>query len=122
MTHSALHAAFGMLLATALFAPRLLRALRRDDRPSRTIGAWLLISYAAGLYAVVPSLLLHAGVPAGICSAQWMNIFLLHPLLTRMRLGGTIVASATLAVLFAMQYAAVLLAIWRVDRARRKRT
>jgi hypothetical protein len=110
-----------MLLATVLCGPWLSRAVLRDARPSRAIGCWLLISYAAGLYAIVPSLLLHAGVPASVCSARWMNVFLLHPLLTRMKLGGTIVATAALAALFAMQHAVVLLAIWRIDRLRRKR-
>ena len=112
MTHSAIHFSLGALAATGLCLPSLARRFRSTGTPlARPLLKWLVCSLGAGLWAVVPAILLHAGVPAAFCHGWWMNVFMLHPLLFRLNLGGTIVATAMLAFCFAVHYGLLLCAV-----------
>jgi hypothetical protein len=117
VAHSAIHFALGVAAGTALSAPALSRAFARSRKLAMPVLRWLLFSYALGLWAVVPSLLRHAGIPESFCGGWWMNLFLFHPLLARYH-GGTVVASATLLACCAAQYALLLAAI-RLQMRRR---
>lgn len=111
MTHSAIHFSLGALAATALCVPSIARRLCAGEPLARPLRAWLGWSLAAGIWAVVPALLLHAGLPAAFCHGWWMNIFLLHPALCHLNLGGTIVATSLLAFCFGLDYAVLLIAV-----------
>lgn len=116
MAHSALHFSLGMLIGSAIALPAVARAWRAGGAMARGIGRWLLISYALGVFAIVPSLLRWCGVPAHVTGSRWMNLFLLHPLLTRCRPGGTIPAGVAIVLCFAAPYGLLLAAIWRATR------
>lgn len=117
MAHSALHFSLGMVLGSVATLPAVVRAWLHRARLNRAIGRWLLVSYAVGFYAIVPSLLGWLGVPDAICRGPWMNIFILHPLLTRLRGGGLILAGFALVFCFVLPYTVLLAAL---ARARRK--
>jgi hypothetical protein len=114
MTHSAVHFALGVVVATSFFAPGILHALRRQQKLAPLLRRWLLSSYAVGLWAVVPAILRHVGLPEAACSGWWMNIFLFHPLLSHLHLGGVIIGGFCLALVLALQYGTLLLALWSV--------
>ena len=113
MAHSALHFSLGMVLGSAATLPAVARAWWHRTRLSHPIGRWLLISYATGVYAMIPSLLGWLGVPDAICRSPWMNIFLLHPLLTHLRGGGMIPAGFALVFCFILPYTLILAALLR---------
>lgn len=112
MTHSAIHFSLGVVVTSTFFAPGILHALRRQQKLAPLLLRWLLASYAAGLWAVLPAILRHAGLPESVCGGWWMNLFLFHPLLSQLHLGGVIIGGACLAAVFALQYGTVLLALW----------
>lgn len=113
MAHSALHFSLGMAVATAATAPPLRRAWRAGERVAGKLRTWLVACYACGLYAIIPSLLGRVGVPERICRSGWMNVFLLHPALTRLKPGGTVIGPAVLLACIVMQYACLLAAVRR---------
>ena len=111
MAHSALHFSLGMAVGTAAAWRPMLRARRTGSRLSPVYGRWLLLCYGLGVYAIIPSLLRRLGVPESVCSAWWMNVFLLHPLLTRLKPGGDILGPAVLLLCIAAQYAWLFLGV-----------
>ena len=115
MAHSAIHFALGAAVATAAAAPSLRAAFQGRRSLARSVGGWLLLSWAAGLYAIVPGLLHYAGLPDRICNGWWMNVFLFHSALRHVR-AGDIIGAMVLAAFFAAQYAVLLAAIWIVQR------
>ncbi|MBN1558560.1 MAG: hypothetical protein JW951_10500 [Lentisphaerae bacterium] len=114
MAHSALHFSLGMAAGTAVACRPLLRARRAGARLAPVYGRWLLLCYGLGCYAVIPSLLRRCGVSESVVSAGWMNVFLLHPLLTRLKPGGGLLGPAALLVCLTAQYAWLLLALRRL--------
>ena len=84
MAHSALHFTVGAALGTAWHGPGLLRAWRAGKPLAGRFRRWLMLSYALGAFAVVPSLLGWIGVPKAVCRHWLMNVFLLHPLIARL--------------------------------------
>lgn len=116
MSHSAVHLAFGMLVASLLCLPRIARAWRAGRPLALPIGAWLLACYGLGLFAALPGLLDQLGVPDGICTGWWMNLFLLHPFIRALNPGGDIPGTIALGFFFVVQYTLLLLALRRVRR------
>jgi len=116
MAHSALHFTLGAALGTAWTGPALLRAWRAGKPLAARFRRWLLLSYALGAFAVVPSLLGWLGVPAAVCRHGLMNVFLFHPLLTRLRSGGLIPAAGAVILWFLVPYALLVAAILRARR------
>ena len=118
MTHSAIHFSLGALAATGVCLPSLLRRLRTGTPLVGPLLRWLCWSLGTGLWAVVPALLLHAGLPAAFCHGWWMNLFILHPLIYRLNLGGTIVATAMLVFCFGLHYGVLLFAVRSAEKRR----
>jgi len=96
MAHAALHVAVGMAAGMALTARRTLRACRTRQHVAAHLRAWVGVAWLLGGFALVPSMLRHAGLPAWVCEGWWMNLFGLHPLLNRLVPGGQIVGPAAL--------------------------
>lgn len=112
MANITLHFALGILLGAGILLPRVMRALSQQRGVSAATGAWLAAAYALGVYAIVPHLLARAGVPDAFCRGWWMNIFLLHPLIGRLRPDGGALSGQTLLVLvLAVQYTTLLIAL-----------
>jgi hypothetical protein len=116
MAHAAIHFSLGLLLGTFLMLPGVIARWRRGGTLASPMGRWLLVSYAFGVWAIVPSLLARAGVPGSLASGPWMNLFLFHPLVRHLHPGGTIIGLFVLFLCFALQYALLLAAIRRRQR------
>jgi len=117
MAHSALHFAIGMAAGSACAAAPLLRAWRSGLPVARPYFRWFAASLAGGAFAVTPSLLRRIGLPEAVCESAWMNVFLLHPLINRLKPGGITMGPLLMGAAFAAQYAVLLLALFRARRA-----
>lgn len=111
MAHTALHFSIGLAAGMALQAPALRRVWKQGRQLAPAVARWLLVSWAAGLWAIVPSLLRYAGLPESFCSGWWMNLFLLHPLINQFGPHGTLIGGALLVALCSFQYTLVVAAI-----------
>ena len=120
MAHSALHFSIGVALGSAATLHTVAREWLSGGKLSRSIGRWILISYGLGLYAIIPSLLRWIGIPESITHGWWMNVFLLHPILTRFRAGGMIPAGFAIFFCFVIPYSVILAAILRARKKKRE--
>ncbi|NQT93339.1 MAG: hypothetical protein HQ559_11310 [Lentisphaerae bacterium] len=111
MAHSAFHFSLGMIVGTGALFPGVVRALRKGTKTAPAYARWLVGSASIGIYAIVPSLLRRMGVPPRVCDGWWMNLFLFHPAVQKMKAGGEIFAQGLIVFLFAAQYIALLFAI-----------
>lgn len=117
MAQSTVHFAIGMIAGTAVALPRLVRRQRAGEPVAAEFARWFLYSYGLGALAIVPSVLRKMGVPDGVCDGWWMNVFLLYPLIGRLKSGGTLVGELLMGSVFGLQYGLMLLYI----RSHRKR-
>ena len=99
--------------------PFLWRAWRRRAPLNGVFLLWFAASYGLGAYAAVPNLLRKLGCPEALCSHWLMNVFLLHPLLNRLRPGGMLIGELVIIAILTAQYGGMLLAILRARRAGR---
>lgn len=111
MAHAALHFAVGLAAGMAVQAPALRRAWDQGRELAPAVMRWLLVSWGLGFWAIIPSLLRYAGVPAGFCNGWWMNLFLFHPLINHFGPHGTIIGAALFVAGFSFQYAVLVAAI-----------
>ena len=111
--HITFHFALGMILATILVAPRLIGAWRRNKPMNTLLALWTILSLALGAFAVFPSILHRLGAPDCVLDAAWANLFLLFPWINRSVSGGMLIGQLLIVALFATQYFAILLAIFR---------
>ena len=121
MAHSAIHFSIGMIAGSIVTFPPLIKAWLANSPLTKKIRRWLLISYAAGIYAIIPSLLGWVGMPASFCDGWWMNIFLLHPLINKLGTTGRLIP-ATIAVFlcFVVPYLIILAAIFRAKKEKER--
>jgi hypothetical protein len=116
MAHSALHFALGAVTGAAAAAPPLAAAWRGGGPLARPYRLWLGASYGLALWAVVPPLLGSLGVPDAVCKAWWMNVFLLHPALTRLKDGGAVAGTLVLLAVGSAQYILLLMGVRLAQR------
>jgi len=109
--HVAFHFALGMGVGSAVGFPTVLRAWYFRRPLARPFLHWFAWCYGAGVFAVVPSILRSFGLPPGLCGHWSMNVFLLHPLVDRLRPGGLLVGELAMGAVAGAQYAMILLAI-----------
>lgn len=111
MAHSAIHFSLGIVVGTAVALPPLATAWRKGEPLASHFLRWFLLSYGLGLFALVPAFLKAWGCSAGICQGWWMNLFLFHPLLGRLKSGGNAIGPAIIFCCCAFQYLLLLAAI-----------
>lgn len=117
MAHSILHFSTGLALATAAYIPSLTRMFSRNLPHKSTItGNFLASSYAAGIFAIIPALLHRIGLPAWFCDGWWMNIFILHPLIDKLKNGGLLLGELLFAGCLVFQYAVLMYALYSIKR------
>lgn len=117
MAHSTMHFAVGLAAGTAILLPSVLKNLKAGRKISKESGRLLLVSYALAFAAIVPNLLRHSGVPDSFCSGWWMNLFLLNPLLDKLKPGGMLIGELMIVLFFVLHYAIIIAGIIRT-RAR----
>jgi hypothetical protein len=111
MAHAALHFSIGLAAGMILQAPALRHAWKRGREQAPAVLRWLLVSWALGTWAIIPSLLRYAGLPDSFCHGWWMNLFLFHPLINDYGPHGTIIGGALLVSALSFQYALIVAAI-----------
>lgn len=111
MADRLLHFAVGMTLGVAVFLPAVCHAWQRNAYLSRSVGRMILASLGLGGFAVIPSVLARLGLPVAFCRGWWMNVFVLHPLLDRLRPGGMLIGEVATIALFCCQYVLILIAL-----------
>lgn len=117
MAHSAIHFSIGMIAGSIATFPTIITAWRNSTPLAKKIRRWLLISYATGIYAIIPSLLGWIGVPASICQGWWMNIFLLHPLINKIgETGRLFPAIIAVFLCFVVPYLIILVALFQAKK------
>jgi hypothetical protein len=109
MAHTVFHFAVGMAVGTAILLPAVYRRLKNNEATANPIRNWLIAAYGLGAWAVLPGALKRLGVADG----WWMNVFLLHPLINRMKGGGVLVGEILLVFFFVLQYVTILVALRR---------
>ena len=120
MAHATLHFSFGIVIGSCFALPALIKAWLGKLRGSDFFGRWLLLSYAAGIFAVVPGILRRLGGPDPICDGKWMNGFLLYPWINAIKPGAQTMGPLVLGALLGTQYLAILAALaWTLRRNRR---
>jgi hypothetical protein len=119
MAHSAVHFSAGLWLGTLLHMKPYVMAWLRRARLAPVIGRMLVWSYGLAVYAVLPGILEHIGLPAAVCRGWWMNIFVFHHLLGILEKEGLIVGAAGILGGFACHYT-LLMAALMVTRRRRR--
>lgn len=117
MAHSAIHFSIGMIAGSIATFPVVVTAWRVKSTLTKKIRHWLIISYAAGIYAITPSILGWIGLSESFCQGWWMNIFLLHPLINRLETTGRLIP-ATIAIIlcFVIPYLVILAALFRAKK------
>jgi hypothetical protein len=118
MAHSNLHMAAGMLVGTAVTAPQLLSAWRAHRPLARPLGLLLVATYAAGVFALLPSLIGLAIASPTIHDAWWADLFILHRTIDRRSHGGLLIGELVIAACFVGQYLLLLLALRRASVSR----
>jgi hypothetical protein len=113
---SGLHFAVGMTAGLAVTTRPFLHAWRAGLPVSSPAGRWLLAGWAAGTWAIVPSLLRWCGAPDGLCDGAWTNVFFLHPAIDYWGAGTQKIGIVWMAFLLALQYLVLLAAIRRCTR------
>ncbi len=124
MANWSFHLAVGLLTGTAIGLYPALKSIisagKPDCRDKPTcpaylcIGRMLVISAAMGILAIIPNIMMFAGLPQSLCRNPLMNIFVLHPLIDRVKSGGILIAELVLVSLFVFHYSLILAAIVRL--------
>lgn len=118
MADATLHFAAGLAVGMALQSPGIRRAWSNGPSLAPAMVRGIALSWGLGFWAIIPSLLHHAGFPETFTGGWWMNLFMLHPLINRWGPHATIIGGAALVGCFAFQYAAILGALLNVRKFR----
>lgn len=119
MAHSIFHFSVGLAIGTAGFLPGVIKALKSGTKVSPAVARWLILSYGLAAAAVVPNLLRRLGLPEPVVSGWWMNLFVFHPLIDRLKQGGMLFGEVIIAACFTLQYALILVMLGKTLRRKR---
>lgn len=100
-----------MVLGTLVALPPVWRAWRQGRPVAHRIARWCLLSYALGLYAVLPAIIRRLADDPQIGSGPWWNLFLFYPLFDHLQLPSIAGGELAIAALFGLQYSVIVLAI-----------
>lgn len=122
MAHSALHFSLGMAIGAAATLRPILRSWRGDEKLAPLLRKSFVLSCGLGVFAIIPSLFRSVGLPAAFCEGWWMNLFLLHPVVDRIKTGDTIMGTAGVIFCFTFHYLLLLAALRRTRKRMGKKT
>ncbi len=95
--------------------PRVYRRWKNNARLAKTIGQWIVLSMALGIYASIPAILRHL-YPLDVWATSWSaNIFLLYSAIEKIPLPSIAMGEVCTAAIFALLYAVILLAIYKAN-------
>jgi hypothetical protein len=114
MAQSTLHFGFGMLCATAFSIKPVLSAWLQKNSMAGVIAKWCLTSYGLGLFAVFPAIFRR--FTAMEPTHPLWNLFLGYPLISKLPLPSILLGELVIGSMFAIQYAIILMAIYRCSQ------
>lgn len=117
MAQSTLHVSLGMLVATAWHIRPLLQSWSSAQPMAKPIARWITCAWILGTYAVIPALLRRI-FDLDLSHSAW-NIFLLYPLIDNMPLPGILLGECLLGATIGLQYALILLLLYRYTKMRK---
>ncbi|MDE0838578.1 MAG: hypothetical protein OSB41_05930 [Kiritimatiellae bacterium] len=121
MAHSSLHFAIGMTVGSVVTVPRLLAAWRHRAPLAPHFKHWLLASYAAGTFAIIPGLLRRLGADNAFCDGWWMNVFLFYPAINSVKDGGMTMGPLLMGGILGLQYLSLIAVLaWRLRQNQRQ--
>jgi hypothetical protein len=113
MAQSTLHFAFGIFIGSLATLAPVWREWRHGRPVAQRISRWCLISYAFGLYAVLPAIIRRLADDPELGRGPWWNLFLFYPLIDHLRMPSIACGELAAAVLFMLQFGVIALAIRR---------
>lgn len=116
MAHANFHIATGVIVGTAITAAPLVRAWTAGRPVAAPIKRMLIVSYALGFWAVVPTALTTLGAGGHVHHAWWANVFVAHAAIDRRFDEGLLIGELAIAAAFVAQYLLVLVALRRARR------
>jgi len=116
MAHANFHMAVGMSVGVVATLVPVARAWLAKAPVARPVARLLVISYALGVWALVPTLVSAAGGPAGIHHARWADLFVLHASIDAREPGGLLKGELIITTLVVLQYALLVAALVRARR------
>lgn len=116
MAHPNLHAALGFTIGSAITMLPVARAWLRGRPMAKSFGLMLLVTYTLGVLAIVPDLLVAAGIYAGVHEIPLRDVFVLHRWLDARLGAGLLIGELILFAHFAMHYAIAWGALRRVGQ------
>jgi len=114
MADSTLHFALGLAIGTSILLPGLVKTITSGRITAPSVRRLLSTSYALGAFAIIPNILRHWGLPEFFCSGWWMNLFLFHPMLDKLKPGGALLGEILIVALFLLHYSLIIAAIYRI--------
>ena len=116
MAHSLFHFFIGLTAGSLCFLNIIFRPWLDGEKMSNPLRRWLILSYAIACFAIIPNLLCRAGLPQNVCASWWMNIFVLYPVINKLKDGGSLIGQVGITLFFILQYLCLLGAIARTRR------
>jgi hypothetical protein len=117
MAHSSLHFTLGWLLGSLAFFLSSLKLWIKGSA-SEWFKRWYIWSLTAGIFATIPELLMTIGLPVAFGTGWWMNIFLFHPLVDKLKPGAVTLGPLLMATCLGFQYLTLLIAIIYLKKKR----
>ena len=114
MAHVNVHLALGIAAGTAGTMIPVARAWLAGRPLARPVTVMIGMSYALGLWAILPNILTKVGVR--VAGAAWADIFVLHTSVDRALRGGLLVGEVAIAAAFVFHYAVIMAALVRARR------
>ena len=113
MLHFIIHFTSGLVLATLLYTPFIVRRIILGENTAKLIKQMIIRSYLLGIFAMAPNILKILGVPPAVYTHPLMNIFLLHPLMeSSLKVhGGILIGEVLFVCSSAAQYFLILFAL-----------
>ena len=113
MAHSTMHFAVGLAAGTCILLPQVLAKIKAGEKTCKAIEKLLTCAYILAGFSVIPNILRHSGFPDSFCSGWWMNIFLLNPLLDKLKPGGMLIGEILIVLFFVLHYSIIIAALLR---------
>ena len=111
MAHSTLHFAIGLTIGTLYMLVTSAGRLVNQEPASRHLRNCLMLTLSLAIWGIVPNICRRLGLPEDFCAGWWMNLFMLHPVLDKVKTGGQLFGAAWTALCFGFYYVVLLAAI-----------
>lgn len=114
MAHPIFHFSIILLLSMLIQGPWLFNKINDNTNVSDAITRFLIISYGFAVFSIIPNILGHLGAPDPFWTGWWMNIFIFHHIIDRIKNGGLLIGELLYLACFGVQYAILLITLLKL--------